>query len=108
MHVLFVCSRNRLRSPTAEALFAGLAGIETLSAGTAPDAETAISAELIDWADIVFAMETVHRRRLEKEFGEVLAGKRLVVLGIPDKFRYMDPRLVVLLRKKVLPFLPNS
>jgi predicted protein tyrosine phosphatase len=108
MHVLFVCSRNRLRSPTAEALFAGLAGIETLSAGTAPDAQTGVSAELIDWADIIFAMETVHRRRLEKEFGELLARKKLVVLGIPDKFSYMDPKLVALLRKKVLPFLPNT
>jgi len=106
MHLLFVCSRNRRRSPTAEALFSGRDGIEALSAGTAPDAETAVSVELIEWADIVFAMETVHRRRLEKQFGGTLAHKKLVTLGIPDRYPYMDSKLVEILLEKVLPFLP--
>ncbi|HMG84430.1 MAG TPA: hypothetical protein VK574_01730 [Terracidiphilus sp.] len=106
MNVLFVCSRNRLRSPTAEAVFSGRNGIETLSAGTAPDAVTPLSAELIDWADTIFAMETIHRRKVEQQFGETR--KKIIVLGIPDKYLYMDPKLVELLRKKVAPFLPAS
>lgn len=105
MHILFVCSRNRLRSPTAEALFSARDGVETLSAETAPDAETPVSAELIDWADIIFVMEAVHRRRLKKHFGEMLAHKKIFVLGIPDKYKFMDPRLIELLRKKVPPLL---
>lgn len=41
MHrVLFICSRNRLRSPSAERLFADWPGVETDSAGLAADAET--------------------------------------------------------------------
>jgi predicted protein tyrosine phosphatase len=32
-NVLFLCSQNRLRSPTAEQLFADWPGIETASAG---------------------------------------------------------------------------
>lgn len=44
---LFVCSRNRLRSPTAEEWFAGWPGIETDSAGVAPDAESVVSREQI-------------------------------------------------------------
>jgi predicted protein tyrosine phosphatase len=108
MNVLFVCSRGRFRSPTAEALFSGRAGIETLSAGTAPDAETPLSAELIDWADIIFAMEAVHRRRIEQYFGKSLSRKKIIVLGIPDEYPCMDPGLVELLRKKVVPYLPAS
>jgi predicted protein tyrosine phosphatase len=83
-------------------------GFETLSAGTAPDAVTPLSSELIDWADIIFAMETIHRRKLEQQFKDSLLSKRIIVLGIPDKYRYMDPKLVELLRKKIAPFLPAS
>ncbi len=108
MNLLFVCSRNRLRSPTAEALFADRDGMQTLSAGTAPDAETPLSVELIDWADIIFAMETIHRRIIKQHFGNSLSRKRVIVLGIPDRYRYMDPELVKLLRKKVAPFLPAT
>ena len=49
--LLFVCSRNRLRSPTAEQVFASVPGFETRSAGTARDAETRLTAGLIEWAD---------------------------------------------------------
>jgi len=108
MNVLFVCSRNRLRSPTAEALFSDRDGIQTLSAGTAPDAETPLSAELVEWAEIIFAMETIHRRRIEQHFGGAFPRKRIIVLGIPDKYSYMDPKLVELLLRKVAPFLRAS
>ena len=108
MNLLFVCSRNRLRSPTAEAIFAGLEGYEVLSAGTSPDAETIISADLIEWAKVIFVMEGVHRRRLTERFGPGLRGKRLIVLGIADEYTYMDPRLVELLEKKVAAHLGMS
>ena len=99
--MLFVCSRNRRRSPTAEAIFSGLDGYQVLSAGTSPDAETIISADLVDWADLIFAMEGIHRRRLNQRFGSSLRTKRLIVLGIPDEYSYMDSRLVELLQQKV-------
>ncbi|WP_200935043.1 hypothetical protein [Brevundimonas sp. Leaf363] len=37
-NLLFLCSRNRLRSPTAEQVVAAWPGVETASAGLAPDA----------------------------------------------------------------------
>ena len=101
MNLLFVCSRNRLRSPTAEAIFSGLNGYEVLSAGTSPDAETIISGDLVEWADIIFTMEGVHRRRLNQHFGPSLRTKRLIVLGIPDEYSYMDSQLIELLKEKV-------
>ena len=71
------------------------------SAGTAVDAENPVSAELIEWADIVFAMEMAHRRRLNERFGKLLRTKQIVVLGIPDRYKYMDPELIEILRDKV-------
>jgi predicted protein tyrosine phosphatase len=103
--VLFLCSRNRLRSPTAEAVFAGYPGVEVDSAGLSPDAELRLSAEQVEWADLIFVMETVHRERLNKTFGSLLSGKRLVVLGIPDDFEYMDPVLVEMLKVRCAPYL---
>ena len=96
-----------MRSPTAEAVFLSVEGVEALSAGTAPDAETPVSAELIEWADIVFAMEGVHRKRLMSAFGTLLKDKRVVVLGIRDRYAYMEPELVELLKSKVASYLPE-
>jgi predicted protein tyrosine phosphatase len=108
MNVLFVCSRNRLRSPTAEAIFSTCEGIQALSAGTNPDAETPVSADLIEWADLVFAMENIHCRRLKKRFPAQLKAKKVVVLAIPDNYKYMDPELIRILRTKVPPHLKSN
>jgi len=101
LRVLFVCSRNRLRSPTAEAVVAGWPGVHAVSAGTAPDAEARVSADLVEWADVVVAFEAAHRRRVTKAFGPLLADTRVVVLGIPDAFAFMDPALVRTLRERL-------
>ena len=106
--VLFVCSQNRLRSPTAESLLNGYAGIECESAGTNNDAENPLTLELVQWAEIIFVMEKVHRNKLTKKFGPFLKDKRVVCLGIPDNFDFMDPDLVQLLKAKVRRFLPVS
>ena len=98
---LFICSRNRLRSPTAERLFASWPGVESDSAGLAVDAEVALSAEQLEWAELVFVMEPVHRRRLQQRFAPWLRGKRVICLDIPDDYDFMQTELVELLRRKV-------
>jgi predicted protein tyrosine phosphatase len=107
MNLLFVCSKNRLRSPTAEEVFSNHDGMEVSSAGTSIDAETPISADLIEWADIIFAMESVHRKRLNEKFGSLLRTKRIIVLGIPDDYNYMDEELIRILKEKVHRHLPQ-
>ena len=105
-NILFVCSQNRLRSPTAEQVFAGRPDLEVTSAGTNNDAETPLSAELIEWADIIFVMEKAHRSKVQKRFRSALNGKRLIVLDIPDDYEFMEPTLVRLLEMKLARFLP--
>lgn len=102
---LFICSRNRLRSPTAETVFAGWPEVETDSAGLAPDAEVPLSAEQLEWADLVFVMERRHRQAVQRRFPSALRGKRLVCLDIPDDYAYLQPELLRLLERKVGPFL---
>ena len=104
MKLLFLCSRNKLRSPTAEAVFAEYPGVEADSAGLSPDAELRLSAEQVEWADLIFVMEKAHRVRLNRGFRKVLAGKKVVVLGIPDDYGYMDPELVKLLKARCAPY----
>ncbi|MDF7826720.1 hypothetical protein P4B35_22010 [Pontiellaceae bacterium B12227] len=43
----------------------------------------------------------MHRRRLKEKFGAVLKDQRVVCLGIPDNYEYMDGELVRLLERKV-------
>ncbi len=103
--VLFLCSRNRLRSPTAERVFRAWPGWEVDSAGLASDADTPLSAEQLAWADLVLVMESAHRRRLQSRFAGLLKNKRVVVLGIPDDYEFMQPELVELLLRKAGPLL---
>jgi predicted protein tyrosine phosphatase len=105
-HLLFLCSRNKLRSPTAEAVFAGLDGIEVDSAGLSKDAVVPLSEEQLQWADVIIVMEPVHRSRLTRNFKHALAGKRIVVLNIPDNYEYMDEALIRLLKQRCQPYLP--
>jgi predicted protein tyrosine phosphatase len=99
--VLFICSQNRLRSPTAEQVFADWPGIETSSAGLNHDAENPLTPELLQWADTIFVMERAHRSRLSSRFRPHLSGKRVICLEIPDEYEFMDPGLVRLLETRV-------
>ena len=99
--VLFVCSRNRLRSPTAEQIFSAGRDLEVQSAGTDNDAEVPLTAEMVAWADIIFVMERKHRSKLQKRFRASLKSARVICLDIPDKYRFMEPELIDLLETKV-------
>jgi predicted protein tyrosine phosphatase len=104
MKLLFICSRNRQRSLTAEKILEGLPGYEVRSAGTQPAARIVVTEGHIGWADMIFAMEKSHVRRLEMKFPEALAGKRVVALHIPDDYPFMDPNLIDELHAKLAPY----
>jgi predicted protein tyrosine phosphatase len=102
--VLFVCSQNKLRSPTAEQVFSTWPDLEVDSAGTNHDAENPLTGELVEWADVIFVMERTHRHKLSKRFKRQLKA-RVICLNIPDDYGFMEPALVELLKARVGPHL---
>ncbi|WP_416306976.1 low molecular weight protein tyrosine phosphatase family protein [Neptunicella sp. SCSIO 80796] len=99
--LLFVCSENRLRSPTGEEVFSAYEGVEAIGCGTNSDAETPLSGDLVEWADVILVMEKSHKNKVSKKYKELLKNKRLVCLDIPDNYDRMQPELVRLLKNKV-------
>ena len=104
--VLFICGKNKWRSPTAEQVFSERPGVQCTSAGLSHDAEVPVSAELVEWAELIFVMEKQHKSKLSAQFKSQLQGKKVVCLNIPDNYKFMEPALVKLLEGKVTPFLP--
>jgi len=100
-NLLFVCSRNKWRSPTAEEIWKKHPNYNARSSGTSPKAKKTISPADIRWADIIFVMEKKHKNRLISEFTRLLEYKPLYVLDIPDEYQYMDDELVAELEIKV-------
>lgn len=99
--LLFVCSRNQWRSPTAESLFRHHPAYEARSAGTENSARIKLTAGHVGWADMIFCMEKKHAARVEEKFLTELADKPLIVLRIPDDFEFMDPALIELLKSEL-------
>ncbi|GHG29399.1 phosphotyrosine protein phosphatase [Deinococcus indicus] len=101
LRVLFVCAQNRLRSPTAESIFRDVDGWEVASAGTNRDAEVPVSRDLLEWADVAVCMEKRHRDILRQRFRGALPDNRILTLGIPDNFEFMDAELIRQFRRLV-------
>ena len=107
MNLLFVCTVNRMRSCTAEAIYSGDLRYTVMSAGTSPDATRQVSPELLLWADKIFVMEKHHEAFILRQFPHEVSGKQIIVLGIPDIYFYMEPELVDLLKAKISPWLES-
>lgn len=95
-NLLFICSKNQWRSPTAELLFKDHPEHKAYSAGTSDKARTRVNQKMIDRADVIFVMEHKHKELLKQRFQ--LNGKQLIVLEIEDNYRFNDPELVEILR----------
>ncbi len=105
-NLLFICSRNQWRSPTAERVFKRK-GFSARSSGTSPNAKKTLSHADLRWADIIFVMESKHRDRVKAKFDRLVEHKPMHVLDVPDEFKYMDPELVSTLEQAVVPYLSN-
>jgi len=105
VNILFVCSRNEWRSPTAETIYKNHEFINAKSAGTSPSARIKINQKHIDWTEIIFVMEKKHRQLIVQKFGDSIDEQKIIVLDIPDDYQYMDEELIEELRAKVAPYL---
>ncbi len=95
LHVLFVCTMNQWRSPTAEYLYRNDPRLAVRSAGLSPTARHVLSAKDIAWADLIFVMERTHARRLADQFPD---HPQIINLDVPNDLPYMDPELQKILR----------
>jgi predicted protein tyrosine phosphatase len=102
LRVLFVCSLNQWRSPTAEAIYRNHAQLEVKSAGLRTDARRQLCEADLKWADIIFVMDREQKAWIQERFQE-LQLPRIHVLDIPDTLVFMDPELQRLLREAIDP-----
>lgn len=107
-NILFVCSRNQWRSPTAEQVWRKHPMLSVRSGGTSPNARHKVSVDDIRWAHVIFVMEEKHKSRLATEFTRLLDNKPIHVLDIPDEYKYMDAELVDQIEQSVAAFLGLS
>ena len=101
--ILFVCTANIDRSPTAEDLLKDIEGFEVKSAGVWFNARKRISRDLIEWADIIFVMEDFHKEVITTLKPE--AESKTIVLNIPDIYPRNDPELIKILKMRLKEFL---
>jgi len=104
-NILFICSRNQWRSPTAEKVYSIDPRVHARSAGTSPKARHTVNAKDITWAELIFVMEYKHKDRLKADYSKLLQYKKVIVLDIPDEYQYMDEELVELIEASVEKYL---
>jgi predicted protein tyrosine phosphatase len=100
-NLLFVCSRNQWRSPTAERVFRDSSRFNVRSGGTSSSARRRVTERDVEWADVILVMESRHRDALREMFGHRAREAKILTLGIPDEYQFMDPELVEQLRTRV-------
>lgn len=104
--ILFVCTANVDRSPTAEQLYGGDPRYEVVSAGVAQYARVPLTRQMLLWADRVFVMSERtdrHRSRILESFPDL--DRPVIDLDVEDRWLRGDPELVELLRERLRPHL---
>ena len=104
-NLLFICSKNQWRSPTAELLFKNHLSHQAQSAGTSEKARIRVNQKMLDWADVVFVMERKHSELLKQRFPLAVTVKRPVILDIADDYRFNNPQLIEILKTRLSDYL---
>ena len=102
-NLLFICSKNQWRSPTAELLFKDHPIHVARSAGTSDKARIRVSQKMIDWADVIFVMERKHRDIIKQRF--FITGQPFIVLEIEDNYQFGDAELIEILKFSLVGYL---
>jgi predicted protein tyrosine phosphatase len=104
-NLLFICSKNQWRSPTAELLFKNHPVHAARSAGTSDKARIKVNENLLLWADVLFVMERKHKELLTQNFQPALNNRPIIVLEIEDNYKYADPELITILKTSLQDYL---
>jgi len=105
LNVIFVCTMNKWRSPTAEKIYKYHPLLNVRSAGTSSKARRSISVHDLRWSDIIIFMEEKHSERIRAEFRQEVEYREMHILGIEDRFQFMDPELIQELQMCIDPIL---
>jgi predicted protein tyrosine phosphatase len=97
MNILFICNQGKNRSKTAAEVFSGR--FTTASAGLYGN--TPVSESQLGQADVILVMEERHRREIAERFPALYLQKQILVLGIPDIYRYGQSELMHLLHVRM-------
>lgn len=104
-NLLFICSKNQWRSPTAELLFKNHTVHQARSAGTSSKARIKVNEKLLLWADAIFVMERKHKQLLGQRFPSAIADKKLTVMDIEDNYGFNDVELIAIMKKALNDYL---
>lgn len=99
-NILVVCGRNKKRSRTAEYIFKNDDRFNIRSAGLSPKSDRKISENDLNWADLVFVMETGQRAKIWDLYRHLELPK-IEVLNIPDDYEFMNDELIEMLTDRI-------
>jgi len=104
-HILFVCGRNKRRSPTAVNVYRNDQRFTVYSAGISGTSGHQINQKDIHWADVIFVFEDEYGKWIKRKFNE--SHPKIINLSIPDEFEYMDSELIELIKTTTENYLDN-
>jgi len=97
--LLVICTANKLRSQTMEAMLQQTPGFELRSAGTNPCLQgRPITRQDINWCDQLVIFESFHWKELHRRFPGLK--KPILNFDIPDEYEAFDPALMVFLKAR--------
>lgn len=99
-NILIVCGRNKKRSRTAEFIFKNDKRFNIRSAGMSPKSDRKISEKDLNWADLVFVMETRQRSKMRELYNHTNLPP-IEILNIPDEYEFMDEELIKILTIRI-------
>ena len=100
-NILFVCSANVDRSPTAEHIYKNHPQLEVKSAGIHWNATQKVDEALLQWADVVLCMEEFQKRLIMIDFNTVIEGKIIDYLDVYDDYVRMSPELIEKIKEQM-------
>jgi predicted protein tyrosine phosphatase len=99
VNILFICSANKERSPTAEQVFKDVPNWIVRSAGTERDAVKKVTSNLLKWADEIVVMENYHKERILEINNRIQS--KIHVLNIEDRYYRCNSELIGILIMKM-------
>ncbi|MDX6766208.1 MAG: hypothetical protein SFU85_05415 [Candidatus Methylacidiphilales bacterium] len=97
LKLLFICGRNKRRSPTAERLYKNDRRFQVRAAGLGETSPRRVNAGDVAWADLILPMERKNAVRLKVMFPQFEPFPPMEILDICDDFKFMDRKLLEIL-----------